>query len=359
MATATTTTNPYVPIDADLDTWTCRVIATHFDPETGTPYWLDWERENGLNVRGAIDGFADLREVFEPFDEDVLRTLPVERFAPRSMAGERRVYETGGTTGAPKRVIMGEYWREQAAWAARVLAEADFPTGNLLMVGPPGGANNAGVFVQHLAHTWNALPFHVNMDPRWAKRLAERDRAAFDMYVEHLIDQAARVLETQEIEVLFTTSRLLEHPRVRDLVADSSIEGIYHGGTALDPDTHRVFREEWYSEVALAGEYGNTLMGVAQETPLRTPAAREYSLEYVPCYPYFVPEVVDSEGELVAYGERGRIRLTVLNGEFFVPLLYERDEATRIRGVEPLSWDWLGDPATGTATEERAAEGVY
>ena len=352
--------NPHAATDTDLDTWTREVIATHFDPDDGTPYWLDWQDDQGIDIRKAVDGFDDLHDVFEPFDEDVLRTLPVEEFAPRSLGGDRRVYETGGTTGTPKRVIMQKYWREQAAWAASVLAEADYPTGNVLMLGPPGGANNAGTFVQHLAHEWNALPYHVNMDPRWAKRLSQRGPDEFDRYVDHLIDQAEQVLETQDVRVLFTTSRLLERPRVRDLVAESSIAGIYHGGTALDPDTHRVFREDWYADVALTGEYGNTLMGVAQEPlHLRPPEEREYHLDYVPCYPYFVPEIVDDDGDPVGYGERGQVRLSVLNREFFIPLLHERDEATRVRGVDPLSWDWIRNPATESSADATAVEGVY
>lgn len=337
-------------------------METHFDPDSGTPYWLDWQAERGLDVRSEVDGFEDVKRVFDSFDEDVLRTLPVEQFSPQSLRGERRVYETGGTTGAPKRVVMKDYWRTQTEWAARLLAESEYPTGNVLMLGPPGGANNAGVFVQHLAHAWDALPFHVNMDPRWVKRLSERRTDdERESYVAHLVDQAETVLASQDVTVLFTTSRLLERPRVRDLVADSDIEGVYHGGTALDPDTHRVFRENWYDDVAFAGEYGNTLMGVAQEAPpeLRAPKEREYHLDYVPCSPYFVPEVVDESGELVEYGERGRVRLTVLNEEFFIPLLGERDEATRIRGEAPLSWDWLRDPGTRSSSEADAVEGVY
>jgi len=353
-------TNPYIPLDAALDAWTREVIETHFDPETGTPYWLQWADERGVDPRADVEEFADLRTVFEPFDADVLRTLPVEQFAPQSLDGPRRVYETGGTTGAPKRVVMRDYWRGQARWAARLLDAADFPTGNVLMLGPPGGANNAGVFVQHLAHAWDALPFHVNMDPRWAKQLSTRHGRDLEAYVDHLIDQAESVLESQRVDVLFTTARFLERPQVRDLVASSDVRGVYHGGTELDPDTHRIFREDWYADVAFVGEYGNTLMGGAQEPiHLSPPADRAYSLDYAPCHPYFVPEIVDDDGELVAYGERGRVRLTVLNREFFIPLLPERDRATRIRGTDPLGWDWIRDPGTEGADAQTATEGVY
>ena len=359
-ALATDIENPYVSVDSDLDEWTCQVVEAHFDSETGTPYWLEWERECDLDVRSAVSGFHDLHDVFEPFEEDVLRELPVERFAPQELGGQRHVYETGGTTGDPKRVIMRDYWRQQARWAMRLLPE-DFPVGNLLMLGPPGGASNAGVFVQHLAHEWDVLPFHINMDPRWAKRLHQEDQDQFDRYVDHLLDQAERVLATQDITILFTTSRLLELPRVRDLVAEYDVKGVYHGGTGLDRDTHRIFREEWYADVAVAGEYGNTLMGVAQEVPPRLcgPEEREYHLDYIPAYPYFVPEIVDDNSHLVDYGERGTVRLTVLNEEFFLPLLYERDEATRVRGIGPCDWDWIRNPGTASGRAQEATEGVY
>jgi len=358
--TPTTAANPHVTVDVDLDEWTRHVVETHFHPDEGTPFWLEWEREHDLDVRSVVSEFRELHEIFEPFDEDVLRTIDIERFHPASLDGERRAYETSGTTGDPKRIIMSEYWREQTRWATRLLPES-FSRGNVLMLGPPGGANNAGIFVQHLAHEWDALSFHVNMDPRWAKRLSRENQDRFDEYVDHLLDQAEGVLATQDVVVLFTTSRFLERPRVRDLVAEYDVEAVYHGGTTLDRDTHRVFREEWYADVALAGEYGNTLVGVAQEAPphLRGPVEREYHLDNVPAYPYFVPEVVDEDGDLVGYGERGTIRLTVLNEEFFLPLLYERDEATRIQGINPLNWDWIRDPGTASQRQHETMEGVY
>jgi thienamycin biosynthesis protein ThnN len=200
------------------------------------------------------------------------------------------------------------------------------------------------------------------MDPRWAKRLSERaDIREFDDYVDHLLKQAENVLESQPITVLFTTARLLERPRVRDLIADSSIDGIIHGGTALDRDTHRIFREEWYEDIALVGEYGNTLMGVAPEVPptLQSPSERAYHLDYVPCYPYFVPEIVDGDGTLVPYGERGTVRLTVLTEEFFIPQLSERDVAIRVQGSGDFPWDWVRTPRTSKQASESAVEGVY
>lgn len=360
--TGTSYTNPHAATDATLDQWTKEVIDVHFDPNSGTPYWTEWAAENDVDVRNRVDGFADLEAVFGPFDEDILREIPAAKFAPQSLEGNRRVYETGGTTGSPKRVLMCEYWRDQARWMARLLEEWSFPTGNVLGLSPPGGVNNAGTFVQHLAHEWDALPYHVTMDPRWTKHISTRpDDREFNRYVEHLLEQAANVLETQPITVLFTTGRLLERPAVRELITNSGLEGIIHGGTALNRDTHRVFREEWYDDLALVGEYGNTLMGIAPEAPPSDRAfeERSYHLDYVPCYPYFVPEIVDETGSSVAYDERGRIRLTVLTNELFLPFLLERDSAIRIEGSSGLPWDWVRTPRTADTEQSGAVEGVY
>lgn len=359
-----TAVNPLVDIDVDIDAWTRRVIDTHFDPEIGTSYWLEGADDRGIDPRTVVDGFDDLAHVFDPFDEEVLRSISVEEFAPRSLDGDRRVYETGGTTGVPKRVLMSEYWKTQTRWMARLLRKWGFPTGNVLGICPPGGANNAGTFVQHLAHEWDALPFHVTLDPRWVKALSSRGaRREYDRYVDHLLEQVERVLRTQSVQVVFTTGRLLERPGLRDLIARSNVEGIIHGGTPLDADTNRVFREKWYDDVALVGEYGNTLMGIAPEAP---PACRPivqrgegFAPQYVPCYPYFVSEVVDESGRRVEYGERGRVRTTVLSKEVFIPLLVECDAAIRIEGSEPFPWDWLESPTRYENGTERVVEGVY
>lgn len=355
------TTNLHAPTDATLDEWVREIVDVHFDPETGSPYWLDWQDERGIDVRERVERFEDVHDVFEPFDEDALRTQSVDRFAPRSLTGECRAYHTGGTTGTPKRVLNVEYWREQAGWAADVLAEDDFPTGNVLMLGPPGGGNAIATFIVELASTWDAVPFFVNMDPLWIKQLGRRDEIEErDRYLEYLVDQAEHVLRTQDVSVLFTTGAMLERPRVRDLVAETGVEGIYHSGTPVDPDTHRVFVEEWYADQAVVSEYGNTLMGAAQQAPrtVRDPADHDYAIDYVPCYPYFVPEIVD-DGEPVPYGERGRVRLTTLTPELFVPLLDERDTAVRMRGEEPFPWDWVRNVGTPSETADEASVGVY
>ena len=52
-------------------------------------------------------------------------------------------------------------------------------------------------------------------------------------------------------------------------------------------------------------------------------------------------EVVDPDEpeRVVGYGETGRVRLTTLTREFFMPRFLERDEAEREPPCEPYPWD--------------------
>lgn len=135
---------PFLGREVDLDQWTREMVALHFDPDGGTPYWLRWQKERGIDVRREVQRFADLPRVFGLFDGDVLRRIPATDFLPRRRLQDPslhpRVYETGGTTGAPKRVVMTTYWRTMAAWTSHVLDGLGVPRGlHILALMPPGG----------------------------------------------------------------------------------------------------------------------------------------------------------------------------------------------------------------------------
>ena len=85
-----------------LDAWVREVVAWHFDPATGSPFWLDYAKKLGWDPRERITGFDDLR-LFDLFEDEWLRGGPVQRWVPRGLAGKPVfVFETGGTTGIPE-----------------------------------------------------------------------------------------------------------------------------------------------------------------------------------------------------------------------------------------------------------------
>ncbi len=100
-------------------------------------------------------------------------------------------------------------------------------------------------------------------------------------------------------------------------------------------------------------------MGLAHSKPL-TPEDN-YSVRYYPLQPWAVLRVVDPEnpGRTVNYGQWGRVELTTLTREFFMPRFLERDEAIRVRAVDGYPWDGVGEVRPFGASKQTIVEGVY
>ena len=75
--------------------------------------------------------------------------------------------------------------------------------------------------------------------------------------------------------------------------------------------------------------YGNTLMGLAASPP--SGPHNDYKITYYAPEPRAVLEVVDLDDrtKTVEYGQTGRVKLTTLTKEFFMPGFLERDEGER------------------------------
>src|SRR5688572_32462150 len=96
-----------------LDAWVREVIAWHFNPETGCPFWLEFAKNLSWDPRKEIQTYDDLSR-FGFFQDEWLRGGPVRRWVPKGFAG-RPVYtfETGGSTGVPKSRINIEDFRSE------------------------------------------------------------------------------------------------------------------------------------------------------------------------------------------------------------------------------------------------------
>ena len=105
--------------------------------------------------------------------------------------------------------------------------------------------------------------------------------------------------------------------------------------------------------------YGNTLMGLAASVPLRP--EDNFSITYYAPQPRAVLRVVDPRqtDAPVDYDRWGRVELTTLTREFFMPRFLERDEALRRRPREPYAWDGVAEVRPFGAMEKTIVEGVY
>ena len=90
------------PASTALDAWTREVVQWHFDPDTGTPFWLERAKTLDFDPRRDIQTYADL-DRFGSFEDEWLRGGPVRRWVPKAYASKPIcTFETGGSTGVPK-----------------------------------------------------------------------------------------------------------------------------------------------------------------------------------------------------------------------------------------------------------------
>ena len=119
------------------------VLALHFDPDQGSPYWLQRQQQLGFDVRREIRGHADFHRL-GPMDVSALRTRPLTDFIPRALhrhLATMLLSETGGTTGDPCRRVFSPREFDSAFIAPwlKAVAEHGFPRqGCWLFVGPGG-----------------------------------------------------------------------------------------------------------------------------------------------------------------------------------------------------------------------------
>ena len=346
---------------AALDAHLRDVIQWHFSEETGTPFWLAFARRAGWDPRKEIGTFADLAK-FGFFQDEWLRGGPVRRWVPLGYA-DRPIFtfETGGSTGVPKSRINIDDFRIDYELFSETLPDAYFPKGSdWLMVGP-SGPRRLRLAVEHLAQHRGGICFGVDLDPRWViKLLKTRRMDDVEMYKRHVIDQALTLLKAHDsIRCMFITPKLLEALTERISLSKAGITGIFCGGTEMTPQFHRWVREEVLEGAYFAATCGNTLMGLAVHKPY-DPADND-ALIYYPPVPRAVLEVVDPDrpDRVVDYGATGRVRLTTLTREFFMPRFLERDEAEREPPCAAYPWDGVRNVRPFSKLQSNVTEGVY
>src|SRR5689334_7846034 len=68
-----------------LDAHVREIIEWHFNPETGSPFWLEWAQTAGWDPRQEIKSYGDL-DRFGNFQDEWLRGGPVRRWVPKGYA---------------------------------------------------------------------------------------------------------------------------------------------------------------------------------------------------------------------------------------------------------------------------------
>ncbi|MFJ9864323.1 phenazine biosynthesis protein [Streptomyces sp. NPDC101165] len=363
------------PFGADLapDDFVQAAMRWHFSPATGSPFWvkraarLDFDPLTDIRTWADLDRFPDVSEEW--------RDVPVDELVPVGIdrgGWDFQVFDSGGTTGRPKRIVESRSRRNGVLWVSEVLAEHGIPgedEGHWLHIGPTG-PHIVGRSVGLLAQLRRTFCHYIDFDPRWVKKAVKeglRDEAG--RYVRHILAQAQDVLSTQPVSVLFATPPVLEalaaDEKLLDLV-QRKVRGIIWAGTSVSPETLRAFEEEIFPNTPVVGLYGNTMMGIAPQRPggpegLDTGAGGEGCV-FVPFHPFSRVTVVDPDNPVVpvGYGERGQARISLVTRDLLLPWTLERDSVIRVEPTSRYPQDGLADVQPLTVDGgSSVVEGVY
>lgn len=350
------------------------IVETHFDPSSGTPYWLERDRHLGANALTQVHEFADLKRLVGFRDSDEQRRFesdtryrPLEQFIPTSVLKSNRTIwasQTGGTTGAPKHGNWDSvYWERILEFSDEFLDLHEVPCDvNWLFIGP-SGPHTTGRLIISIAERRRGRCFSVDLDPRIVKIYGTaKMTSAYDRYVQHIWDQVEAIIRYQDIGVMFCTSRLLELlPEYLDIKLFRSIKAIVHAGTSMEPETNRLLRDDFFPGIPIVGIYGTSTTGISYQKPPESEDGDR--VIYIPSSPYIVLQVVDDAGLLVDYSAEGHVATYRLTEDSLIPGFWERDCALRVKPfgawAERYSWDWISDVYSPEFTVEGKVEGVY
>jgi phenylacetate-coenzyme A ligase PaaK-like adenylate-forming protein len=336
----------------------------HFDPRTGSPFWL--ARAKTLD----FDPLTDVKTVDDltlfPNVCDELRDVRAEDLVPRGYGEQPDIcgfFESGGTTGRPKRVVVLRDWflRSQELISANLDAHG-VPRGVNWLTLLPSGPHMAGYAYPRLARDRGGHGFSIDMDPRWAKHLIATGRSEDARgYADHLLGQARYLLRSQDVGLLAITPPLLERLAADDELTDlvrKKVKAVIWAGTHMDADTRDLLGGEVFPGVTLIGCFGSTMM-MHSCSQRATAAAGEPVFD--PPTPYITFRVVDPDtGKQVDHGARGQVVVSHVSRSFLLPNNLDRDEALRVPGLPGQVGDSLSDVAPVPVFDgEAVVEGVY
>jgi phenylacetate-coenzyme A ligase PaaK-like adenylate-forming protein len=355
-----------------LDTHAYEIVQWHFHESTGCPFWLEKKAELNFDPLTEVKNYDDIKK-FPLFEDEWLRGGPIRRWVPKALNDKPTyVFETGGTTGIPKsRMVIDDFRIDYEAFS-ETLPDEYFPKGaNWLMLGP-SGPRRLRLAVEHLCQVRGGICFCIDLDPRWVVKLIKKGwMEHLEAYKKHCIDQVLSILSAgHDIKCMFATPKLLESLCLAleengSSFAETGITGIFSGGTEFTPQWTRFCVEELFggpteeSGIYMTPTYGNTLMGLACSKPVT--AADDYKIAYYAPQPRAVTEVVEFDDSLatVSYGATGRVKLTTLTKEFFVPGFLERDEGEREKPFETYPWDGVSGVRPYHIFAKSTTVGVY
>lgn len=352
-----------VPVD-DPQAYLRAALAWHFGEDTGSAFWLRAAKELPFEPTADIHTFEDLR--LFPNLVNTLRSAPIEDLIPRGYGSHPplpQIFESGGTTGAPKRTAQLPDWVEQVTnWQTEDFINGGFVRGGGFLCLMPSGPHGVSFFSRRICERLGSIFHAIDLDPRWVKKLAARNQTLeVAGYVDHVIEQARWILRTQNVANMQTSPPLLEAIARNDTdvaLINQKIRWLLLSGAHVDSDTLDVLCDI-FPETTITMAFGSTMILSQASTRLLETDCPTFAFD--PRTPYVVFWVVDPDtGETVPHGERGQIVMNHISKGMFIPNNVERDSAIRLDGPEGQIGHSVAEVKPVEVFEgEPVVEGVY
>lgn len=351
----------------DPDEFIRAAMAWHFDPDTGSEFWIERAKTLDFDPRADVATWDDLG--LFPNVTDELRDVPAEQLIPRGYGPKPDVagiIESGGTTGAPKCLpLLSDYANRMVQRDMYQFEQYGIQHGKNWLSITPSGPHGAFEEVRRSAREWGALVFAVDMDPRWVKKqISAGNSAEADAYAEHILDQATYAFRLQNIGYLRLTPPVLARIAGRDELVDKineNVDVITWGGASMDADSRDFYRRELFPDVNIVAGFGTTMaLGSCAAERLGVDAGDAILDPTIDPYSTFQVRNPDT-GKVVEYGERGQLVVHHVSKSFLLPNNAERDSVLR---HAPSRADQLGDSIGSIAPLDafkgvEVIEGVY
>lgn len=289
--------------------------------------------------------------------ESDLRTRPVEDFIPAGTTRSEIVgyFESGGTTGPPKRVILGEDWAETLIeWSCIKMNSWGHSPGRNWLVSVPTGPHLVGELAIRAARKEGGQAFRIDIDPRWAKN-ATLYGGNSTGYVNHLAEQVKSVIMSQEIGCLVTTPPILQ-----SLVRDSELVNhinenkitIRWGGMPFSAESVSYMKNFIFPQLPFFGVMGNTMtlgFGIEDSSNSNRLQNKQQFEFYSPYNRLYICD--NNDKKFLKFG-KGKLAYAHASKTHLYPPMPDRDFGALTReGLASLSYP--------TTSEKEKVNGVY
>ena len=221
-----------------LDAHTRDIVAWHFSPETGCPFWLRWAAEN-WDPREEVRCYRGSDEVPPLQGRVAARRAERALSFPKAFEGRPfNVFETGGTTGLPKQRIGWDDYKHDYEKFSETLERREFSraAANWIMVGPTG-PRRLRLAIEHLANIRGGSCYFVDLDPRWVKKLIVRkaDRRGGALPEARRRPGGGDHQAPEHSAACSRRRSCSNRSRERISIPGRGIKGVFCGGTTMTP----------------------------------------------------------------------------------------------------------------------------